>query len=202
MITHIFHKEKNYLTFARDLIEQAYAEGARNFGIPGGTTPLSIVKSLRPKNIPDARFFLLDERQVPLNNPYSNLGSLQKAAPSLHIIGFAPKGRSHTSHLPKQGLDLTLIGIGSDGHIASLFPQHTHQQLFRTYIEVSRKNEIFKRISLGKSYLLRSRKIVLLASGPEKKEIITSFLFDQEKENMFPAMMLKNHEHLTLLYNI
>ena len=68
-------------------------------------------------------------------------------------------------------MDLTILGMGPDGHIASLFPGHVHLNNEIVFVENSPKPPS-ERLSFNYSLLNRSKKVVFVVSGIDKAEAI------------------------------
>jgi len=71
------------------------------------------------------------------------------------------------------GIDLSLLGIGEDGHFASLFPLHAglHETKDVFYLRDSPKPPS-GRMSLSLPLIIRSKKIVILALGYAKGQVL------------------------------
>ncbi|UOQ91730.1 glucosamine-6-phosphate deaminase [Halobacillus shinanisalinarum] len=106
--------------------------------------------------------------------------------------------------------DLQLLGIGQNGHIGfnepgTPFGRETH--LIDLAESTRKANARFfpsiddvpkQAITMGIKSILKSKKIVLLASGEEKAEAIKCLLEDEPNEG-FPASALKDHDDVTLI---
>ncbi|MDO5037999.1 MAG: glucosamine-6-phosphate deaminase [Tissierellia bacterium] len=109
------------------------------------------------------------------------------------------------------GIDLMLLGVGENGHIAFNEPAHKLQamthvaQLSPNTIQVN--SRFFDRVedvptqavSMGVGSILRSRKIVLLATGTKKKPTIQKLLQEDLIDPAFPISFLKAHPDATLI---
>jgi glucosamine-6-phosphate deaminase len=107
--------------------------------------------------------------------------------------------------------DLVVDGIGTNGHIA--FNEPAEHFTARTHInEISKStleaNQRFfrldeempqKAITLGFEDIMKAKKIILLATGPAKKEVIRRFLSDKKITTDFPISLLNMHPDLTLI---
>lgn len=106
--------------------------------------------------------------------------------------------------------DIQLLGIGSNGHIGfnepgASFDGETHVE---TLTETTRRSNArffpsleevpTRAITMGVGSILKSRKILLLASGYRKKEAIQRLLSGESDES-FPASALYHHENVTLI---
>ncbi|MBQ8525309.1 MAG: glucosamine-6-phosphate deaminase [Clostridia bacterium] len=109
-----------------------------------------------------------------------------------------------------RGIDLQILGIGQNGHIgfnepAEILEPNTHvTDLTQNTIEAnSRFFESIdlvptKAITMGIGSIMKSKKILLLASGSGKKEIVKKLLSSGIDTNI-PATMLKAHPDVTLI---
>lgn len=109
------------------------------------------------------------------------------------------------------GIDLILLGIGRDGHIAFNMPQDelcldTHiQQLSKATLQDNAR--FFKSLdevptqamTIGIQNLFRSKKIIMLASGESKSQIIKKLIEENTIDTHVPASLLKLHPHFTLI---
>ncbi|MGG1675986.1 glucosamine-6-phosphate deaminase [Neobacillus sp. NRS-1170] len=108
------------------------------------------------------------------------------------------------------GIDLQILGIGSNGHIGfnepgTSFNSITHiVKLARSTINANarffnRVEEVpTKAITMGISSILKSKEILLLVSGESKKEALFKLLNGEINES-FPASVLKNHPCVTII---
>lgn len=113
--------------------------------------------------------------------------------------------------LAKQGgVDLQILGIGSNGHIGfnepgTSFGSTTHiVNLATSTIQANarfftRVEEVpTKAITMGISTIMKSKEILLLVSGDKKKEALFRLLNGEVSES-FPASVLKNHPCVTII---
>ena len=84
--------------------------------------------------------------------------------------------------------DLTLLGVGNDGHIASLFKNNINKTNKKNVDFVIRKD--FKRITLTIKCINNSKNIFLWAPGQSKKKIIKNIIKD--KKLAYPVSYLKS----------
>lgn len=150
------------------------APGDHWLAVPGGQTPLPIFAHLSHQDLPWNRISLLltDDRMVAQDHPASNQGKLVNAfgSTTAHIAPLDP-----AMDLPR--FDLVWLGMGNDGHIASLFPNiDATAEGEPAVIEVTPDplppEAPFKRLSLNLAALINSRQIMLVIRGEDKKEII------------------------------
>ncbi len=102
-------------------------------------------------------------------------------------------------------IDLCILGIGLNGHIAFNEPaktltEHCHiaELAETTKKQVRAEHEINHGITLGISDIMNSKKIILIVSGEEKKEAFQNFMLGIETAH-FPASVLWKHPNLTIV---
>jgi 6-phosphogluconolactonase len=131
-----------------------------------------------------------DERCVPLDDRRSNFGlarrtlfdKLEAQPGRLHRIRGeddpAVAAASYERELRGTNLDLLLLGLGPDGHVASLFPNAPGlSETERLVIPAEPKLEPFvERVTLTPPALRAARRIVFLVTGEEKAEAVAGAL--------------------------
>jgi 6-phosphogluconolactonase len=162
--------------------------------VSGGTTPAPVYDYMAHKELDWHRVHVLlsDERWVPADHADSNekmlRDALEKSRASYAQITsyFDPENslEDRCSQLDKElaGLPLpftsVLLGMGSDGHFASLFPDHEglkaalDLQSPRGFVPVDTASSPHRRISMTLSALLRCDEVLLLISGAEKRSVL------------------------------
>ncbi len=110
------------------------------------------------------------------------------------------------------GIDLQLLGIGLDGHIGfnepdDVFTKETHLvTLDPSTIEAnarffeSKDDVPTKAITMGMMSIMQAKKILLIANGKNKKEILEKALYGPITPNV-PASILQLHKDLTVIYS-
>jgi len=108
------------------------------------------------------------------------------------------------------GLDLTVLGIGTNGHIAFNEPDTPMQSWTHcTWLAQSTRihnekffddpNEVPKTgVTMGISTILSSKRIILMAFGDEKKTIIEKAFHDREPDSDIPASFLLLHDRVNI----
>jgi 6-phosphogluconolactonase len=142
-------------------------------GLTGGSTALIFLGALREASVDWSRITLYwgDERAVPPDSVESNFGLAEqmllrplgaKAPNAIRMPGEIPDlnyaAREYAAALPP-ALDLLILGVGDDGHVCSLFPNHRalmEENARVVAIEDSPKPPP-KRLTLTMNYVLRSR---------------------------------------------
>ena len=108
------------------------------------------------------------------------------------------------------GIDLQVLGIGRDGHIGFNEPGSSLKSRTREVLlsEITRKdnsrffssvNKVPRRaLTMGIAAIMSARKIILLASGKNKAEIMHRFLHGSLSEDV-PASFLLKHDNITII---
>jgi 6-phosphogluconolactonase len=105
-----------------------------------------------------------------------------------------------SEEVPDTTFDVMLLGIGTDGHTASLFPgSPVLAEKRRWVVSVDAPPPVFpkKRITLTLSLINSAREVIFLAFGEEKRNVIRTILEEPEKTvKTYPAAMVKARERL------
>lgn len=152
--------------------------GPKRLAFTGGSTPPRVFALLADKGLDwsEVTIALTDDRRVPDDHPASNFGKLHAA---LGDCGAAFERLEEGMDVAP--FDLVWLGMGEDGHIASLFPHM--QALIRPGPSVIATTPIplppeapFDRLSLNKRALKATREIILVITGPSKKALVERVL--------------------------
>jgi glucosamine-6-phosphate deaminase len=98
------------------------------------------------------------------------------------------------------GMDVQILGVGVNGHIAFNEPgstRGTKTRLVRLSFETTKGKVPRKALTQGVSTIMKSRKLLLLASGKSKEEAI-EHLKDKEGQE-WPVSFIKKHKDLTVI---
>lgn len=148
--------------------------GPFTLAVPGGRTPLPIFAALSDMPLPwqEITFMLGDDRMVPIDHPASNQAKLQAAfgATNARILALE-EGMT----LPK--FDVVWLGMGADGHIASLFPNMAPTVsgapvVLHTVPDPLPPEAPFERLTLNMAALINAKQIILTISGADKKCVL------------------------------
>ncbi|ATB35842.1 phosphogluconate dehydrogenase (NADP(+)-dependent, decarboxylating) [Cystobacter fuscus] len=175
---------------SRALLE-AVAGGQRaSLALSGGSTTGQVYRELAKQDVPWALvdFYFVDERFVPPDSPDSNY--LLAKQTLLEPLGIQPHqvfrmqgeredreqaARDYEKLLPEV-LDVVVLGMGEDGHTASLFPGHAAlQEKERRVLAVVGPKPPPWRMTLTLPVLQSARKVLGLVSGAGKKDIVQRF---------------------------
>lgn len=161
------------------------AAGARHVALSGGTTPRRAYELLAP-HAGAAELWLVDERCVPSGHPDANARMIREAMGDgvrLHEARgeLGPEdaawlyARELTGALgPERVLDVVVLGIGEDGHVASLFPGRPEADARHAPVIGVRgaPKPPPERITLTLPVIDRARYTVLLATGEGKRDVL------------------------------
>jgi len=194
---------------ARAAAEYFVAQCPETVALSGGSTPKLMFQVLADQFREEVawsriHFFWSDERHVPPDDPESNyrmanealLSHVPVSANNVHRIrGENPDAAAVASEyeqtiigVTKQALprlDLIFLGLGTDGHTASIFPgsdvlHETKRLVAAPYVEKFKSH----RITMTLPLLNNGASIVFLVSGAEKAEIVRQVL---QSEHKYPA---------------
>jgi 6-phosphogluconolactonase len=177
-------------------------------GLSGGSTPVSLYQALaEEKDIPweYVSLFLIDERYVPPDHKDSNQHMIRNTLVDHIVIPeenlfFPDTTRSLTDCIADytqkmKGLienylpDIIVLGMGTDGHIASLFPPLSDESLSDIHLVLHTQTDTFvarDRITLALNPIAAATHHLLLLKGKEKREAWEKMLEGSEDEKRWP----------------
>lgn len=183
-----FSSAEDLVIHCLELLKEVFEQATESDGImlAGGRSPMEIYRRAAQQKLTSrASFFLSDERYVPVSDPQSNYKSIAPFFPTLGKIRTErPIGEAAQCFdddlRSLQRIPLGLLGLGADGHTASLF-NLTDAALRddRLAIPVI-KDKKPDRISTTPALLRRIDRILILAPGAEKREMIQTLLNNPE----------------------
>lgn len=165
--------------------------------LAGGSTPRSVYAALAAEPagaVPwrEAFVFFGDERRVPPDDPASNYRMAHETllskvpVPAEHVFrlrGEAPdpdaEARRYETELRREapdGLDLVFLGMGEDGHTASLFPESPAVDERHRWVvpaEAPKGTPAPGRLTLTLPLLSAARRVVFLVTGAAKRDALT-----------------------------
>ena len=166
--------------------------------LSGGSTPRHVYELLRNQKA-DWRFWHIyygDERCLPANDPERNsqmaaqswLNYINIPADQIHIIpaelGAESAAHSYAIILNKIAMfDLVLLGLGEDGHTASLFPGHdwgTATDAQSTLAVNNAPKPPPQRVSLSARRLSQTLQLVFLVTGDSKQQAVSNWRSGKE----------------------
>ncbi len=203
---------------------KTYSEQNRpvHISLSGGSTPKLLFKTLAQepyksqiqwKNL---HFWWGDDRMVPPQDPESNYGEVQKLlfdhiqipAENIHRIRGEEPVESELKRfeqelravIPNGVFDWIILGMGTDGHTASLFP---HQTDFNDpNLAVIAKHPETGQIRISKTAKLieQAKRITYLVTGASKAEILKEIQTTPAENLPYPAARIKATNGVTEWY--
>jgi len=211
-----------YRTAAREIVraaaEAVAVRGSCRLVLAGGRTPKGVYRLLGSDDFRSQiawdklELFWGDERCVPPNHPASNYRMAHDAfisrvaipSEAIHRIR-GELAQDQAATLYEQELtharrgdtilfDLVLLGLGADGHTASLFPGTPKLQQTGTLVLATRSPVApVKRISLSLRALNDARRVWFLVAGEEKAQMLAQVLRrgDAHGRRLLPAALVR-----------
>lgn len=179
----IFDSVDDLIQGAARTLEQRIHAGARIIALSGGTTPKPLYEMLGAQKLPDITWVIVDERYVPIDDPQSNAGMIEKALKPKKLLRFktelgdpqktADEFEREWRDLHIDRLDIAILGMGDDGHTASLFPAtdvvHVEDRI-ASPVFVPKMNSW--RVTLTKPVLRAAKLRIVLAAGANKRAVL------------------------------
>ena len=179
-----------------------------NIIFSGGSTPTDFYKllSIEPIQWSDYQIVLSDERNVELSNPKSTEGAIKS------IINNQSFNNSFISLLDEDAetklslielYDLSILGLGEDGHFASIFPNMSNlSSALNSNSALINTNDGFPdvpRVTLSLNEINKSQQIILLVKGKNKFNLLIK---NRSEEDLLPIdyLFLKMSEKIKVFY--
>jgi 6-phosphogluconolactonase len=201
-----------------DLRSAIEARGRARLALAGGSTPRRLYELLATEDWRSrvdwrrVEVFYGDERCVALDAPESNhrmavdalLAALAIPAEQVHPVptGLGPEqaASAYAEELGHEPLDVVLLGIGDDGHTASLFPGGPELSVDASCTVVASRspNAPHERVSLTLSTIAAARAVRFLVLGESKAPALRAVLDQLDgdpAETTFPAAMVRPGSH-------
>ena len=166
------------------------AHGRFTFAVSGGHTPWAMFAALAHEDMPwtDVELFQVDERVAPEGDASRNLTHLRES------IGDAPAtvrpmpvndgdldagAARYAAGLPDR-FDLVHLGLGPDGHTASLVPGDPVLSVTQTLVALTQPYQGQQRMTLTYPALARADQLLWLITGADKRDPLARLLAGDE----------------------
>lgn len=216
----IFNSGTELAAFAAEHVVAVLREAIRGHGgasaaLSGGTTPgktyerIAEISPGRSIHWGHVHLFWGDERCVPPDDERSNFRLAYRSLICRIPIPRANVHRMRGELLPQEGaedyerelgahfgrrtlpsFDLLLLGLGADGHTASLFPESSPLSEASRWVTTA-KNEGLERLTLTLPVLNAARSILFIVTGREKAEVAAKILSGESRARGLPAAMVR-----------
>ncbi|HUU29633.1 MAG TPA: 6-phosphogluconolactonase [archaeon] len=205
----------------RRAMEIVRAVGRFTLALSGGSTPQRLYEILARKPLKDRMpwqesfFFWGDERFVPADHPESNFRLAYRAMLSkvpvpesnIHPVGTGTGSAHEAAENYERDLqkffgvnnkprfDLVLLGLGADGHTASLFPGDpvlNERRHLAAAVRAPAQYAVKDRVTLTLPVLNSAACVLFLAAGREKKKMTDIILNQPQKAfRLYPAARIR-----------
>ncbi len=208
--------EEGAREFARAAAEALRDRGVFRVSLSGGSTPRALHKGLARSPFRSTidwgriRFFFGDERCVPADDQRSNFRMTRETLfaplriPPDHVFRMHGEGepreaaRQYARLLqkefaqPRPRFDLILLGLGQDGHTASLFPGTMALAERRRLVAANYVPKLREwRLTLTYPVLNSARRVIFLAAGAEKRKAVSRIVKRQRGYRKLPAARVR-----------
>ena len=196
-----------------ELANQAIAERGRFFvSLSGGSTPMKLFERLANEGLDWSRvhFFWGDERCVPVDDPGNTYGQTKKilfdkiGMTNIHRVeselepASAAQAYAHTlsgfadAPFDFPRFDLVLLGMGDDGHTASLFPgSPVDIETSTIAVTAHYQDRPANRVSLTPKVFNQAREIWFLVTGAGKAETLRRVINGERNLKQLPAQRIQ-----------
>jgi len=195
---------------ARKIQAAVSARGRCTIALSGGSTPGPVYQELGDSDLArkvpwsQLEIYFADERAVPLDDPESNYRlvkeTLLRSHPDLlgQVFRMPADAADRDQAAKRYGrklpdpLDLLVLGMGPDGHTASLFPGSAAlDEKDQRVVPVLAPKPPPQRMTITPPVIERARAIVVMASGEEKAPALARALVGESDPKSVPAQLLR-----------
>jgi 6-phosphogluconolactonase len=206
------------LSIVVGIVRHAVADhGYCTLALAGGSTPKPLYSALAQADLPWSQLYIFwgDERYVSVDHPDSNAGMAKQAwldqvsIPSDHIFipptaaadpatDAATYGQT-VSHVfaqlqgpgaPTPQFDLILLGMGDDGHTASLFPHTAALAVEDQWVTVGNKDDN-PRLTFTVPLINHSRYVLFLVAGADKQQALGQVFATTGDDQAYPSRLIR-----------
>jgi 6-phosphogluconolactonase len=160
--------------------------GTFTFAVSGGRTPWSMFEKLAQMDVPwsEVVLYQVDERIAPEGDPTRNLTNLERSlgerrptivAMPVNDDDLDEAAVSYAAQLPSR-FDLVHLGLGPDGHTASLIPGDPVLEVRDRLVAVTGVYQGEQRMTLTYGALSRADQLLWLVTGEDKRRALSALL--------------------------
>lgn len=202
---------------AQELQELSHKGTVSHISLSGGSTPKLLFKTLAQApfnhsiNWQNLHFWWGDERMVSEASEESNYGVAKSLlfdhiaipAENLHPINGNADITQECERLeqeinrlvPEAKFDWIILGVGDDGHTASLFPKHTNYLEPHLCTPAQHPQTGQERISFTAKLLCQAQRITFLITGESKAQVIAEIAHNAHEASNYPAYHIAQMHH-------
>jgi 6-phosphogluconolactonase len=176
----------------------ALAEGSCHIALSGGSTPKILYQTLKAQDLPweKVELFFGDERVVPLDDERSNFRMVKEALLARVEVKVHPlvEARAYETLLgeklgPTGAFDLLLLGMGDDGHTASLFPgSPALTESAHWVVEAPGVAPAPLRLTVTPPVIRAAKRILVLVGGASKAAVLKEVL--EGPKGRYPSQLV------------
>lgn len=166
------------------------ARGRFTFAVSGGHTPWAMFAELASEDVPwaDVELFQVDERVAPAGDPDRNLTHLRESVGDVparvhpmpvNDADLDAAAAAYATVLPRR-FDLVHLGLGPDGHTASLVPGDPVLKVTDALVAVTQPYQGHQRMTLTYPAFTRADQLLWLVTGGDKREPLAKLLAGDE----------------------
>jgi 6-phosphogluconolactonase len=160
--------------------------GTFTFAVSGGRTPWSMFEKLAQMDVPwsEVVLYQVDERIAPVGDATRNLTNLERSlgekrptivAMLVNVDDLDAAAASYAAQLPAR-FDLVHLGLGPDGHTASLIPGDPVLDVRDRLVAVTGVYQGEQRMTLTYGALSRGDQLLWLVTGEDKRTALSALL--------------------------
>jgi 6-phosphogluconolactonase len=190
----VYDTDEELAAAAADELVELLGDVPVTFGLAGGSTPTATYRRLRDRSLPwqEVTCWLPDERWVPPEDPASNARTARRQltdhvpaqliTPDTTLADPAEAAAAYQKLLEPElggGPDVVLLGVGVDGHTASLFPGSAALDIRDPAYVANWVDELGTwRLTATAPLLERSKHVLFLVSGATKAPVMRRLLVE------------------------
>lgn len=214
-----FKNKDHIFNYCKIMLSNSIQNKKKNIMFSGGSTFIEFYKKiLKIKKIEKINFILSDERIVKDNNLlnsynikknfFSKNKRLLKKNFFFDIKNYINASKKNLLQKLKRdydsmkiSIDLAFLGVGNDGHVASIFEKKNKKYPQNNLFCISKKRgEKFFRVSFKLNYIINLKKIIFVIYGKEKKHLVKNLTSSIFKDNIFSFILKKSKSNIIILY--